>query len=54
MERNEPLRREQESILVQLVHDTPQDDPDKPDYLFRLAEHYAMQQRFWRLQSFAH
>lgn len=48
---NEPLRREQEVILRQLANETPDDDPDKPDLLFRLAEHYAKQQRFWRLQS---
>lgn len=50
-EQNEPLRREQEGILGQLVKDTPDDDPDKADLLFRLAEHYAKQQRFWRLKS---
>lgn len=50
-EQNEPLRREQEVILGQLVNETPDDDPDKPDLLFRLAEHYAKQQRFWRLKS---
>ncbi|MDB4960506.1 MAG: Tetratricopeptide repeat protein [Myxococcales bacterium] len=47
----EPLRREQEVILRQLANKTPDDDPDKPDLLFRLAEHYAKQQRFWRLKS---
>lgn len=52
-EQNEPLRREQEVILGQLVRDTPDDDPDKPDLLFRLAEHYAKQQRWWRLKSLA-
>lgn len=50
-EQNEPLRREQEVILGQLVRDTPDDDPEKADLLFRLAEHYAKQQRFWRLKS---
>ena len=50
-EQNEPLRREQEVILRQLANETPDDDPDKPDLLFRLAEHYAKQQRFWRLKS---
>lgn len=50
-EQTEPLRREQEVILGQLVAETPDDDPDKADLLFRLAEHYAKQQRFWRLKS---
>lgn len=50
-EQTEPLRREQEVILGQLVAETPDDDPDKADLLFRLAEHYARQQRFWRLES---
>ena len=50
-ERNEPLRREQEALLVQLVKQTPDSDAEKPDLLFRLAEHYAKQQRFWRLKS---
>ena len=47
----EPLRKEQQAILIQLVHDTPDDDPDKPDYLFRLAEQYALQLRHWRLRA---
>jgi hypothetical protein len=49
----QPIRREQEAILEKLVADTPNDDPDKPDYMFRLAEHYAKQLRFWRLQAVA-
>jgi hypothetical protein len=52
-ERQQPLRREQEDILTKLVIDTPDDDPEKPDYLFRLAEHYAEQLRFWRLKAIA-
>jgi hypothetical protein len=47
----EPIRREQEAVLAQLVSDTPDDDPQKPEYVFRLAELYAMQARFWRLQA---
>ena len=50
-EQNEPLRREQEVILGQLVRETPDDDPEKADLLFRLAGHYAKQQRVWRLKS---
>jgi hypothetical protein len=48
----EPTRREQEEILVKLVANTPDDDADeKADLLFRLAEHYAKQMRFWRLEA---
>jgi len=46
-----PLRAEQQAILIQLVDDTPDTDPDKPDYLFRLAEQYALQLRHWRLRA---
>lgn len=46
-----PLRAEQQAILIQLVADTPDTDPDKPDYLFRLAEQYALQLRHWRLRA---
>jgi len=52
-ERQQPLRREQEAILEKLIKDAPDDDPEKPDYMFRLAEHYAQQLRFWRLKSIA-
>src|SRR5262245_2343527 len=47
----QPIRREQEAILVRLVNDTPDDDPEKPDLMLRLAEHYAQQLRFWRLKA---
>jgi hypothetical protein len=50
-ERQQPLRREQEAILEKLIKDTPDDDTDKPDYMFRLAEQYAQQVQFWRLKS---
>ena len=42
---------EQERILEKLIKDTPADDPDKPDYMFRLAEHYAQQLQFWRIKA---
>ncbi len=48
---NEPLRREQEALLIKLVRDTPDDDPDKPDHMFRLAEHYAKELLYWRLKA---
>jgi hypothetical protein len=50
-EHAQPIRRDQEAILEKLVRETPDDDPDKPDYMFVLAEHYAKQLRFSRLQA---
>jgi hypothetical protein len=50
-DKTEPLRAEQQAILIQLANDTPDTDPDKPDYLFRLAEQYALQLRHWRLRA---
>jgi hypothetical protein len=47
----DPLRQEQEAMLIQLIGDTPDSDPDKPEYMFRLAEGYARQLRLWRLKS---
>jgi TolA-binding protein len=40
---------EQEHILAGLVASTPDDDPDKADYLARLGEIYAKEQRTARL-----
>ena len=48
---NEPLRNEQEGLLLKLVRESPDTDPDKPDYMFRLAEHYAKELRLWRLKA---
>ena len=45
------LVQKQEALLEKLVRDTPDDDAEKPDYLFRLAELYAHQQRYWRLEA---
>ena len=50
-DRQQPIRKEQEAILEKLVQATPDDDPDKPDIMFRLAEQYAQQQQHWRLKS---
>jgi hypothetical protein len=50
-DRSQPIRREQEAVLEKLVADTPDDDPDKPDLMLRLAEHYARQHRFYRLKA---
>ena len=49
----QPFRKEQEAILEKLLADTPDDDPEKADLMFRLAEHYAKQQRFWRHKAIA-
>lgn len=50
-EGNQPIRREQEALLATLARDTPDTDPEKPDIMFRLAELYAHQLRFWRLKA---
>jgi hypothetical protein len=47
----EPVRREQEDILFKIAANTADDDPEKADILFRLAEHYAKQMRYWRLEA---
>ena len=47
----EPVRREQEDILVKIAANTPDGDEEKADILFRLAEHYAKQMRYWRLEA---
>ena len=50
-EDNQPIYVEQEQILEQLVKDTPDDEVDKADLMFRLAEHYAKQWRFWTIEQ---
>lgn len=52
-EMQQPIREEQEAILVKLIGDTPDNDPEKPEYMFRLAEHYAKQLRLYRLEAIA-
>ena len=47
----EPIHKEQEAILIELIRDTPDADPDKPDFMFRLAEYYAVEEQTWRLQA---
>ena len=47
----QPIRGKQEATLVRLVNATPDADPDKPDLLFRLAELYAYEHRFWHLTA---
>jgi len=51
--RAQPIRAEQEAILLQLVTDMPDTDPDKPEILFRLAEHYARQEQIWRIKAYS-
>ncbi|HEY1549210.1 MAG TPA: hypothetical protein VGG28_15400 [Kofleriaceae bacterium] len=48
----DPIHRDQAALLEGLVRDTPDDDPQKADIIFRLAELYAMQARLWRLEAF--
>ena len=50
----DPIRQEQEGLLLQLITDTPDTDPDKPDYIFRLAEHYAWQLKLWNIRAVEH
>jgi hypothetical protein len=50
-EDNQPIRREQEALLEKLARETPETDPEKPDLMFRLAEQYAKQLRFWRMKA---
>jgi hypothetical protein len=50
-EGNQPIRVEQEKVLESLVRDTPDGDPQKPELMFRLAEQYARQLRFWKLKA---
>jgi hypothetical protein len=47
----EGVRVQQEHVLQQLADETPDSDPDKPEILFRLAEHYSRQLLYWRLRE---
>ncbi|HEY1817025.1 MAG TPA: hypothetical protein VGG74_31975 [Kofleriaceae bacterium] len=49
----EPVRAEQAALLEKLVRDTPDDDPQKPELAFRLAELYAAAARAWHLEAIA-
>jgi len=44
------IRNEQITEYIALIKDTPADDPERPDLLFRLAELYAQKQRYYRFQ----
>lgn len=45
------IRKEQIQQFQLLIADTDVDDPERPDLLFRLAELYAQQQRYWRFRA---
>jgi TolA-binding protein len=45
------IRQEQIQQFALLIEDTDPDDPERPDLLFRLAELYAQQQRYWRFRA---
>ncbi len=49
--RIQPIRVEQEKLLEKLAYDTPDNDPTKPEILFRLAEQYAHQIVFWKIKA---
>lgn len=50
-EHAQPIRDEQAAVLEKLVRETPDSDEQKPDLMFRLAEHYASQMHLWYLKS---
>lgn len=51
VEDNQPIYTEQEAMLEQLVRETPDSEAEKPDLMFRLAEQYAKQWRFWTIEE---
>ncbi|HTE49806.1 MAG TPA: tetratricopeptide repeat protein [Kofleriaceae bacterium] len=44
------IRGQQIAEYRRLIEETAPDDPELPDLLFRLAEQYAQQQRYWRFR----
>lgn len=44
------IRSQQIAEYRRLIEETAADDPELPDLLFRLAEQYAQQQRYWRFR----
>lgn len=44
------IRGQQIAEYRRLIEETSPDDPELPDLLFRLAEQYAQQQRYWRFR----
>jgi TolA-binding protein len=45
------IRAQQIAEYRRLIEETAPDDPELPDLLFRLAEQYAQQQRYWRFRN---
>lgn len=45
------IRDEQIRAFKLLIDDTDDDNAEKPDLLFRLAEQYAQKQRYWRFRA---
>lgn len=43
-------RQDQIAILIDLIAQTPTNSPDRPEFMYRLAEMYAQAQRLHRLQ----
>ncbi|HEY4241688.1 MAG TPA: hypothetical protein VGM88_17825 [Kofleriaceae bacterium] len=50
-ESKDPARNAQARILEDLIDKTSEEDPEKPELMFRLAELYAKQYRFWNLKA---
>jgi TolA-binding protein len=46
------IRKSQQSKLVRLIKITGDDNPDKPKLLFRLAESFSKEQRYYRFRAF--
>jgi hypothetical protein len=45
------MRLKQIAYLINLVETTSEDDPEYPDYLFRLADHYVEAKDHYKLQA---
>jgi TolA-binding protein len=46
------IRKSQQSKLFRLAQVTPDDNAEKPEILFRLAESFAQEQRYYRFRAF--
>lgn len=45
------MRAKQIAFLTNLIETSPEDDPEYPDYLFRLADHYLETKLYSELQA---
>lgn len=45
------MRLKQIEFLINLVETSPEDDPEYPDYLFRLADHYLEEKHHHALEA---